>query len=308
MPCDAVIPARRAEGTIRAALDSLLLGNAGFVERVTVVTAASDPTAAVVADYASRDPRVRLLAGPVDRSAGAARNAGRAASSAGLLLFLDADCRLDAGGAAALARELDERGAAAVTARIAGEGGLVARVRHLLEFKEAASRRPPPSRWLPPSTAMLCRAEAFDRAGGFPDFWPGEDLVFSQALRDAGALVLRSDDVVAVHRHPPGLREMLAHQRRLGFTAAVARLTRPMPGSSFARSPWRALLLLPARTLRIAAWQVGEGLRASLWALALSPLVFAGLIAWTAGFVAAVRGASSVRGVFDPAPAREVAA
>jgi len=287
--CVAVIPARRAEGSIRSTLDSLLGGNEGFVERVIVVTAAADPTAAVVSEVAAGDPRVQLLAAAADRSAGAARNDGRAACSPDLLLFLDADCRLEAGGAARLARELDARGAAALTARIAGEGGLVARVRHILEFKEAASRRTPPSRWLPPTTAMLCRAGAFDRVGGFPDLWPGEDLVFTQALRDAGELVLRSDDVVAVHRHPPGVGEMLAHQRRLGFTAAVARRLRPMPGSAFARGPWRAALLLPARALRIAAWQLREGPVAAAWTLALSPLLLAGLFAWTAGFVAAAR-------------------
>lgn len=288
MSCTAVIPARKAEESIRATLVALLDGSGDFIRRILVVTAAGDPTASVVTDFG--DSRVRVLASAFDRSAGQARNDGRAACTDDLVLFVDADCRLEAGGAAALARELSATGAAAVTARIAGEGGLVARVRHILEFKEAASRRKPPVSWLPPSTVMLCRAEAFDRAGGFPDLWPGEDLVFAQALRDLGLLVHRSDCVVAVHRHPPGFREMLAHQRRLGTTAAIARMSRPMPGSAFARSPWTAALLLPARALRIAAWQLREGLAASAWTLLLCPLIAAGLVAWTAGFLAAVAG------------------
>lgn len=287
MRCVAVVPARRAEGTVAAAVLSLLHGNGAFVDRVIVVTAAGDPTARVVDRLAASNERVTLLAAPADRSAGAARNAGRSATDAGLLLFLDADCRLEDGGAARLAAALEAAGAAAVTARVLGEGGLVARVRHMLEFKEAASLRLPPSRWLPPSTAMLCRAEAFDRVGGFPDLWPGEDLVFAQALRDLGLRVERCNDVAVTHRHPAGVAEMLAHQHRLGFTAAVARCTRTMPGSGFARRPWLATLLLPARAVRLAAWQAREGGAAAAWALVLSPLLAAGLVAWTAGFVKA---------------------
>jgi len=308
--CVVVIPARRSEQTIGATLESLRLGNASFVERVLVVTSRCDPTAEVVRRWSERDPRVELVLGPAPRTAGAARNAGRQAASeapprpiaaseapprpmaAGeapdLLLFVDADCRLDAGGARRLADELERRGAAAICARVLGDGALVARARHILEFKEAASRRSPPPAWLPPSTAMLCRSEAFDRCGGFPDLWPGEDLVFSQTLRDQGARVLRSDDVVVHHQHPRGIAEMLRHQARLGSTAAIARMTRTMPGSAFTISPWHAVLLMPARMIRIAAWQLGEGRAAFVWCLLLAPLLVAGLFLWTSGFVSAV--------------------
>ena len=317
MACVAVIPARRAEWSIAATLESLRIGNHEFVERVLVVTSVDDPTADVVRRWAARDGRVELLAFPAPLSAGAARNAGRAAIATGaagsrpmetgaagsrpmetgaaapLLLFIDADCSLEAGGAARLAGELARRGAAAVCARVLTGGGAVARTRHILEFKEAASRRAAPRNWLPPSTAMMCRADAFDGAGGFPDLWPGEDLVFSQALRDLGELVQRSDEVAVVHRHPRGVGEMLRHQRRLGLTAAIARRSRRMPGSAFARNRWRAALLLPARGVRIAAWQAREGGAALGWALLLSPLLAGGLVAWTFGFIAGAGTASA---------------
>lgn len=297
MGCVAVIPARRSEQTIGATLESLRLGNASFVDRVLVVTSSGDPTAEVVRRWSERDPRVQLVAAPAPMTAGAARNAGcRAADAATeLFLFLDSDCRLEAGGARRLAGELERRGAAAISARVLGDPALVARARHILEFKEAASRRPPPPAWLPPSTAMLCRRDAFERAGGFPDLWPGEDLVFSQALRDQGGLVLRSDDVVVLHRHPRGVLEMMRHQKRLGSTAAVARLARAMPGSDFTRSPWLAMLLMPARTIRIAAWQAGEGSAAIAWTLLLAPLLLAGLLLWTTGFVSVVAASGRLR-------------
>lgn len=306
MPCAAVIPAHRAERTIGAALESLRLGNGDAVERVVVVTSSGDPTADVVRRWRRLDPRVELVEAPQRRTAGAARNAGRAAllrpkddgaAPASLdLLFVDADCRLEAGGAARLEAELVRRGACALSARVLGGRRIVDRVRHILEFKESASRRTPPPGWLPPSTTMLCRADAFDEAGGFPDLWPGEDLVFSRSLRDAGRIVDRSDRVSTFHDHPAGFREMLRHQFRLGFTAAVARRRIVMPGSSLARRPWRAALLLPGRAFRILAWQAGEGVSALAWTLLLSPLLAAGLVAWTTGFVASAAGSGEESG------------
>lgn len=306
MPCAAIIPAHRAERTIGAALESLRLGNAAAVDRVVVVTSCGDPTAGVVRRWQRLDPRVELVTAPRRLTAGAARNAGREALRRSrhddlapppdCLLFVDADCRLEAGGAWRLEAEMARRGAAAVSARVLGGRRIVDRVRHILEFKEAASRRPPPPHWLPPSTTMLCRADAFDEAGGFPDLWPGEDLVFSHSVRDAGGLAVRSDEVSCFHDHPAGLRTMGRHQFRLGFTAAVARRCVRMPGSGLARRPWRAALLLPGRSLRILAWQAGEGAAAMAWTLALSPLLFAGLLAWTTGFVASAARPGDPRG------------
>lgn len=301
MRCVAVVPARRAEATIADTLASLRLGNTPFVDRVVVVTSACDPTADLVRAWAARDGRVELALAASPLSAGEARNLGRRlAGDAGLLLFVDADCRLERGGAARLADEKNRRSAAAVSARVLGEGGIVARVRHLLEFKEAASARPAPPAWLPTTTTMLVSASAFDRVGGFADLWPGEDLVFAQALRDAGETVVRSDDVVTMHRHPGGVFEMLRHQRRLGFTAARARLLSPMAGSSFAARPWLAPALLPARLVRLVVWQAGEGLAAAAWTITLAPLLVAGLVVWTAAFV---EGALT-----GPAPADAAAA
>ncbi|MFN2427889.1 MAG: glycosyltransferase [Candidatus Binatia bacterium] len=331
MSCVAVIPARRAERTIGATLESLRLGNASFVAQVVVVTSEGDPTARVVEAWAARDRRVHLVKSPEPLSAGAARNAGRRFLAAanfpvnpgqvrisaeirtcpgltgGLLLFVDADCRLETGGAARLAAELLGSGAAAVSARVAGHGGAVARTRHILEFKEAASRRRPPSAWLPPTTTMMCRTAAFDRVGGFRDMWPGEDLIFSQSLRDLGEEVRRSDGVVTEHLHPRGTGEMLRHQYRLGYTAALARRATLMPGSRIARLPLLAPLLLPARIARIAAWQAREGRSALVWTLWLSPLLVAGLARWTAGFAAGARapldhGHASPRDVVPSTP------
>lgn len=291
MSCIAVVPARQADATIAATLESLVGANGGFVERVIVVTSAGDPTARV----ACRWPRVQVLEAAAPLSAGAARNLGRSAAGpeADLVLFVDADCELEEGGAARLAAELERRGAVAVSARVQRRGGgAVAWVRHALEFKEAQGRLQPPARWLPPSTTMLCRTGALDAAGGFPDLWPGEDLVLAHRLRARGHRIVLSDAVQTYHRHPRGVGEMLAHQRRLGRTAAVARSLTGMHGAAFVRRRYLVPLLFPARLVRALVWFARSSLRELLAMLALLPLYLMGLAAWTIGFF---DGARAVR-------------
>jgi len=289
--CIAVVPAHHAERTLDATLEALLEGNRDFVERVIVVTSAADPTAALARPRAG----VEVVAAPQALSAGAARNLGRSRAGQGaeLLLFVDADCVLESGGARALAAELERRAAAAVAARVRRRGGgVVAWLRHALEFKEAEGRVAAPAKWLPPSTTMLCRASAFDRAGGFPDLWPGEDLVFAHRLRTLGENVVLSDAVETWHRHPDGFAEMLAHQRRLGRTAALARALTGMHGAAFVRHRWLVALLLPARLLRALLWFARSSLRELLVLIAVLPLYAIGLGAWTVGFADGAREAA----------------
>jgi len=294
--CVAIVPARRAEATLERTLESLRLQDP--IARILVVTSADDPTAEVARRCVEVDPRIEVVAGPAALSAGAARNVGRDhAGDADFLLFIDADCSLDAGGVAALQRELCGRGLASISARVVCDGnGVVARARHLLEFKEAEGRHAAPPAWLPPSTTMLCRAEVFDRAGGFPDMWPGEDLVLMHRLQRLGCRVGLSARVRTHHRHPAGFAEMLAHQHRLGLTSAAARRMTSVSGAVFVRYRWLAPLLLPARLLRIAAWQLRSGFSGVVALTQLSPVLLLGLVWWTAGFVRGARDAEACVG------------
>lgn len=264
------------------------MGDDGFVQRILVVTSRDDASATAAERHREFDPRIEVIRASSPLSAGAARNLGRTATNAALLLFVDADCWLESGGARALHRELESRSLDAVSACVRRDGGgAVARVRHALEFKEAEGRRAAPAHWLPPSTTMLCRASAFDAAGGFPDMFPGEDLVLSHRLRTLGHHVERSDGVSTWHQHPPGLVTMLRHQYRLGSTAAAARATSSMHGSLFVRFPLLAPLLLPARLMRVVRWYAAHD---PAWVIAALPLLAVGLGAWTAGFARAAWG------------------
>jgi GT2 family glycosyltransferase len=254
---------------------------------VIVVTEAADPCASVARSFEG----VEVAALDRRASAGRARGIGRSlvGEEAHLLLFVDADCELEAGAVARLAAALERERLAAACAAIEGEGGgAVGWLRHLLEFKDFAPGVPPPAAGFVPSAALLVRAAAYDRAGGFPDMWPGEDLVFCRALEATGGRLGKVDGARARHLHPGGLGAFLAHQYRLGATSARARLLAAgMRGSAFARHRWLAPLLFFGRAVRGVAWVV-RFRRRELWRLAaLSPLYAAGLGAWTVGFASA---------------------
>ncbi len=85
-----VVPVHNAEGTLGQCLDSLLGQTYGDVEVVCVDDGSTDGSAALLADYAARDGRVRVMrqanAGP-----GAARNRGIDEARGAYLYFCDAD-------------------------------------------------------------------------------------------------------------------------------------------------------------------------------------------------------------------------
>lgn len=90
MKVSVVIPVHNAERYLRACLDSVLSQTFRHFEVICVDDGSTDGSAAILAEYAERDPRLRVVTG-AKADAGAARNAGYAASSGEYLLFLDAD-------------------------------------------------------------------------------------------------------------------------------------------------------------------------------------------------------------------------
>lgn len=281
MRCVAVIPAHAAERTIENTIHALRADDVAAPERIVVVASPADATAAIAERLG-----VDVLRCPTRLSAGAARNRGRqAASDADLLLFVDADCAPAPGALWALRSSLDGRGLDVAGASVVPEPVTgVAWVRHLLEFKDAEPGCDPPWPSMVPSATIMCRATAFDAVGGFPDMWPGEDLVFCARLLHDGFRVRRIDDAVTVHHHPPGIARMLRHQFVLGRTSAQARRTETLDDSMFATAAASAPLLFVGRAFRAMRWLARYHRRDIPRFVALSPIYFAGLAVWCAGF------------------------
>ena len=90
-----VVPVFNDEATIGASLESALAQSLAQIEVIVVDDASTDRTAEIVAEYAARDGRIRLIRQPENMSAFQARRAGIFAARAPYLLFLDGDDELD---------------------------------------------------------------------------------------------------------------------------------------------------------------------------------------------------------------------
>ncbi|MFD0342001.1 CDP-glycerol glycerophosphotransferase family protein [Streptomyces sp. NPDC127117] len=101
-----VVPAHRVQGYLRAAIESVLGQIPGEPELLVVDDGSRDGSAAIAAELARRDPRVRVITLPEHLGAGPARNAGAAAARGRYLLFLDGDGLLLPGALDAVADRL----------------------------------------------------------------------------------------------------------------------------------------------------------------------------------------------------------
>ncbi len=100
-----VIPVYRVETYLADCLDSVL-GQPGDIEVVAVDDASDDGSAAILAGYAARHDRLRVVTLPRNSGLGAARNAGVAAATGEFVWFVDGDDWLPAGSVEAAAERL----------------------------------------------------------------------------------------------------------------------------------------------------------------------------------------------------------
>ena len=86
-----IVPCYNAETFLGATLEAVIAQTFTDWECVVVDDASRDGSAAVLAQYAERDPRIRPVFQPVNGGAAAARNAGLGVIRGRYLAFLDAD-------------------------------------------------------------------------------------------------------------------------------------------------------------------------------------------------------------------------
>ena len=205
--------------------------------------AVDGPWEVVVADGGSADgtpevvrramPQARLVA--PGRGRARQMNAGAAAASGGVLLFLHADTRLPEGALAAVLAALADGAVAGCFrtrfARAAGPGGFGPVGRALMRLWEGRLWM----RWHRfafGDRALFARRAAFEAAGGFPDQSLFEDLDLVRALRPQGPFAFLDADVETSARRfarHGALRQQLRNLALwLGWNAGVspARLKR----------------------------------------------------------------------------------
>jgi len=176
-----VVPTLDEELRLPSCLDAV--GPADGVEVVVSDGGSRDRTAEV----AAARPGVRVVQGPPGR--GRQLNRGAAASTAPLLLFVHADCRLPAGWQEALRDALGDPGTALVCFRLHTEpadpsgGRLVRWWLRLLDLRSQGAVLPYGDQ------GFALRREVFERLGGFPDIPLMEDLELARRCRRLGRIV-----------------------------------------------------------------------------------------------------------------------
>jgi rSAM/selenodomain-associated transferase 2 len=154
------------------------LGDEGPHEVLVVDGGSSDETCRIAAADAV------LVHGPRGRAA--QMNLGAARATGDALLFLHADCTLEAGALAAVERTLDRRGVAAGCFRMAVTApGLVFRL-----IDAAATARVRLTGLIYGDQGLFVRRDRFARLGGFPPVHFLEDVLFSTRLRRQGRIVV----------------------------------------------------------------------------------------------------------------------
>ncbi len=179
MRISVVIPTLEEAARIGARLDELAVIE-GIHEVIVADGGSRDGTAAI----ARARPAVRVLEAPRGRAS--QQNAGAAAATGDVLLFLHADVALPRDAAAHVAAALSGPRVVAGAFRtwtVDDAGG--SRLGPLLHLADVRSRYS----GLPyGDQAIFVRAEAFRRVGGFPDQPLMEDLELSRRLRRIGRI------------------------------------------------------------------------------------------------------------------------
>ncbi|MFI5894371.1 CDP-glycerol glycerophosphotransferase family protein [Actinoplanes sp. NPDC051513] len=101
-----VLPVYRVQGYLGQCLDSLLSQSFEDFEIVAVDDCSPDYSGRILAEYAARDPRVRVITSPSNVGLGLARNLGLGHARGDYVWFLDSDDWLAAGALAAVRERL----------------------------------------------------------------------------------------------------------------------------------------------------------------------------------------------------------
>lgn len=202
-----VVPVRNGAETIGPCLDALFTGQDGAppFEVIVVDNGSTDGTA----EIAARHP-VTVVAEP-EPGVSNARNRGTAESRGELLAFLDADCIVEPGWAAAIAEPFADPTVGCVAGELAHvHGESVAErqaVRKLGSWQRFAISSNPP---FAVTANAAYRRTVLDRIGGFdPSLVRAQDVELGArfAREKAGRMVL-AERAIARHRH---------HTTHLGF-------------------------------------------------------------------------------------------
>lgn len=215
-----IVPAYKGRATIAGCLNAILKASGRWRTEILVIESSGDGTVEFVRQSF---PQVTVFASPVRLSAGGARNEGFRRARGTWLLCVDQDCLVPEDWIDRLVALLQQPGTGAAGGSIAvanpgnRSGWCVYYLEFLNHFPSSGAVRTDNfliganSAWHPEVARQI----------GFPDQTLGEDLLFSEAIRQQG-LAVRYDASLTVHHHNrEGWSEFTRYCRAMGDAAAV---------------------------------------------------------------------------------------
>ncbi|HEU4725349.1 MAG TPA: glycosyltransferase [Candidatus Eisenbacteria bacterium] len=222
-----IVTVRNESGSVDALLDSLLRGTRPPDEIVVADGASTDDTLTRLRAYAAREPRLRVLETPGNRSVG--RNAAIRAARHELIACTDAGVEVEPTWLEEILKPFAaEDGARRPVDVVAGFYRPIAAT----AFERAAGVVSAPrlsevdlERFLPSTRSIAFRRAAWDKAGGFDEALAhNEDTPFALALKAAGCRFAFAPRAVVGWRPRGDLRSFYRQHRRFGLGDGESRV------------------------------------------------------------------------------------
>lgn len=283
-----VIPSFQSARTIDACLAAVFgQVDAGPFE-VIVADSSTDGTAELIARHY---PAVRVLKSATRMCAETARNWAAREARAPILALIDSDCVPDRDWLRRLCDTLEDGTLDGVGGAIRNVDGAnsAAWAGYFCEFREFLPRGVAcDATYLTPNNAAY-RRDTFERAGGFPvGYFPMEDQMFYERLRQAGARIRFDPSIVVSHVCRSTVVAFLAHQKLIGAADALVVRVLGIRGARIASRRWLSAAMLPALTTYrfvrtvAACWRQERCLM--IRRPSIAGLCWLGMLAWGIGF------------------------
>ncbi|MGQ9560896.1 MAG: glycosyltransferase [Candidatus Oleimicrobiaceae bacterium] len=287
--CDlsVIIPSYKPGPYLFDCLRSLLAQRTDYVYEVIVVDSSPKD---VTSELRQHFPGVKVLHLPHRAFPGAARNVGIAQAQGEILAFTDADCVVPPDWIERIVTsQRDGMRVVGGPIRNGTPDSLLGTAQLLLEFNSfQADRGGARTVEVLPTCNVAYHRTCFAQ-GGFDNAIKGSDSVFSRRLAQQGVKLFLVPGIRILHRNYTTWDAFLRNQFQLGTGSALTRRKLALRDSFVVQSPLFALSIPLARTVAIAyrllRWSPMNFVRFLL----LYPLIFLGLIVFSAGFVRGLR-------------------
>lgn len=248
-----VIPVKDRAEELRSCLESLCALDypRHLLEVVVVDDGSSDPTPAVVREFAARLPLRLIESGAVGGGPALARNRGAYQSQGEVLALIDSDCTASAAWLKELVPSFADPQLAAVGGWVDGMNSDLSLDRYetvmssLNLGKRGRSGDVGEDTFYLPSCNLLIRAEAFRGASGFrAELHVGEDVDLTWRLRDAGYRIAYLPCGAVRHNHRSRLGAFLKRRFEYGTSEGLLQMLHPIRRKKMALPPLPGALLL----------------------------------------------------------------